>query len=190
MTLSPAGITEPTLETPAPRRPGFQGLGGLLQAHRLSNTSLISSLCSPASGYISCSSCEKCGVSLKVSFLLSFRPSFTTLKVKTVSLIVQLVKNPPAVQETPVWFLGREDLLEKGKAIPTPVFWPHVTCIFVLPYYRGFPFKGHKDNTTMSCTYCFCCVLMCVAVTAISIPHVLKICKNFFTLHFSLNSWS
>ena len=32
------------------------------------------------------------------------------------SLIAQLVKNPPAVQETPVQFLGREDPLEKGKA--------------------------------------------------------------------------
>ena len=30
------------------------------------------------------------------------------------SLIVHLVKNPPAMQETPVWFLGWEDLLEKG----------------------------------------------------------------------------
>ena len=30
------------------------------------------------------------------------------------SLVAQLVKNPPAVQETPVRFLGREDLLEKG----------------------------------------------------------------------------
>ena len=30
------------------------------------------------------------------------------------SLIAQLVKNPPAVQETPVLFLGWEDLLEKG----------------------------------------------------------------------------
>ena len=29
------------------------------------------------------------------------------------SLVVQLVKNPPAVQETPVQFLGREDPLEK-----------------------------------------------------------------------------
>ena len=29
------------------------------------------------------------------------------------SLIVQLVKNPFAMQETPVWFLGREDPLEK-----------------------------------------------------------------------------
>ena len=39
------------------------------------------------------------------------------------SLIVQLVKNLPAMQETPVWFLGQEDPLEKGR-LPTPVFWP------------------------------------------------------------------
>jgi len=32
----------------------------------------------------------------------------------SVSLVAQLVKNPPAMQETPVRFLGREDLLEKG----------------------------------------------------------------------------
>ena len=32
------------------------------------------------------------------------------------SLIAQLVKNPPAVQETLVQFLGWEDPLEKGKA--------------------------------------------------------------------------
>ena len=31
------------------------------------------------------------------------------------SLIAQLVKNPPAMQETPVRFLGQEDPLEKGK---------------------------------------------------------------------------
>ena len=31
-------------------------------------------------------------------------------------VIAQLVKNPPATQETPVQFLGREDPLEKGKA--------------------------------------------------------------------------
>ena len=30
------------------------------------------------------------------------------------SLIAQLVKNPPAMQETLVLFLGLEDLLEKG----------------------------------------------------------------------------
>ena len=32
------------------------------------------------------------------------------------SLIAQLVKNPPAMQETLVWFLDQEDPLEKGKA--------------------------------------------------------------------------
>ena len=31
------------------------------------------------------------------------------------SLIAQLVKNLPTMQETPVQFLGREDPLEKGK---------------------------------------------------------------------------
>ena len=31
------------------------------------------------------------------------------------SLVAQLVKNPPAVQETPVQFLGWEDPLEKRK---------------------------------------------------------------------------
>ena len=33
-----------------------------------------------------------------------------------VSLIAQLVKNPPAMQEIPVEFLGCEDPLDKGKA--------------------------------------------------------------------------
>ena len=32
------------------------------------------------------------------------------------SLIAQLVKDLPSMQETPVGFLGREDRLEKGKA--------------------------------------------------------------------------
>ena len=30
------------------------------------------------------------------------------------SLVAQLVKNPPAMQETPVLSLGQEDPLEKG----------------------------------------------------------------------------
>ena len=32
------------------------------------------------------------------------------------SLVAQLVKNLPAMQETPVQFLGQEDPLEKGEA--------------------------------------------------------------------------
>ena len=38
------------------------------------------------------------------------------------SLIAQLVKNPPATQETWVQSLGWEDPLEKER-LPTPVFW-------------------------------------------------------------------
>ena len=36
--------------------------------------------------------------------------------IERVSLVVQLVKNLPAMQETWVSFLGREDPLEKGYA--------------------------------------------------------------------------
>jgi len=36
------------------------------------------------------------------------------LRFRPTSLIAQLVNNLPATQETPVQFLGREDLLEKG----------------------------------------------------------------------------
>ena len=39
------------------------------------------------------------------------------------SLVAQLVKNLPAMQETPVQFLGQEDPLEKGMAT-TSVFLP------------------------------------------------------------------
>ena len=33
------------------------------------------------------------------------------------SLVAQMVKNPPTMQEIPVRFLGQEDLLDQGKAI-------------------------------------------------------------------------
>ena len=36
------------------------------------------------------------------------------LQYSRASLVAQLVKNPPAMQETPVRSLGREDPLEKG----------------------------------------------------------------------------
>ena len=37
------------------------------------------------------------------------------------SLVAQMVKNLPAMQETPVWFLGREDPWRRDR-LPTPVF--------------------------------------------------------------------
>ena len=45
------------------------------------------------------------------------------LQYSWISLVTQLVKNPPAMAETWVRSLHWEDLLEKGKAT-TPVFWP------------------------------------------------------------------
>ena len=38
------------------------------------------------------------------------------LQYSWASLVAQLVKNPPVMQETPVRLLGWEDPLEKGKA--------------------------------------------------------------------------
>ena len=49
------------------------------------------------------------------------------LQYSWASLVAQLVKNPPAVWETWIQSLGREDPLEKGKATflqNSPVFWP------------------------------------------------------------------
>ena len=39
-------------------------------------------------------------------------------------LVAQMVKNQPARQETQVQSLDREDTLEKGMGLPTPVFLP------------------------------------------------------------------
>ena len=39
-----------------------------------------------------------------------------SVRVFSASLVAQLVKNPPAMQETVVRFLGWEDPLEKGEA--------------------------------------------------------------------------
>ena len=39
-----------------------------------------------------------------------------TLPLYGASLVAQMVKNPPAVQETPVQFLGREDPPEEDMA--------------------------------------------------------------------------
>ena len=38
------------------------------------------------------------------------------------SLVAQLVKNPPAMQDTLVQFLGQEVPLEKEIRLPTPIF--------------------------------------------------------------------
>ena len=54
------------------------------------------------------------------------------------SLVVQLVKNLPAMWETQVQSLGWEDPLEKGKST-TPVFWPREFHGLYSPW-------GHKKS--------------------------------------------
>ena len=50
---------------------------------------------------------------------------FIIIRVKLrVSLVSQMVKNPPVVQETQVPSLGLEDPLERGMATHFPVFLP------------------------------------------------------------------
>ena len=56
------------------------------------------------------------------------------------TLVAQLVKNQPAMQETPVRFLGRQDPLEEGR-LPIPVFWPGEFHGLYSPW-------GHKELDT------------------------------------------
>ena len=53
-------------------------------------------------------------LTLKLLYFFLFSELPPTFVIKWSSLIVQLVKNPSAMQETLVRFLGQEDLLEKG----------------------------------------------------------------------------
>ena len=46
---------------------------------------------------------------------------YTFLKILWASLIAQLVKNPPAMQETLVQFLGGEDVLENRQTTHSSV---------------------------------------------------------------------
>ena len=70
---------------------------------------------------------------------------------KKASMMAQLVKNLPAMQETQeIWVqsLGREDLLEEEMAT-TPVFWPgesHGEKSLV-----GYHLWGHKESDTAEC---------------------------------------
>ena len=52
-----------------------------------------------------------------------FKNTFRMVYNISASLVIQLVKNPPAMRETWVWSLGWEDPQEKGK-LPTAIFWP------------------------------------------------------------------
>ena len=73
--------------------------------------------------------------------------------------MAQLVKNPPAMQETPVQFLGQEDPQEKRQAthssIPGLPWYPDVkesTCsLGSIPGLGRFPGGGHGNLLQYSC---------------------------------------
>ena len=70
------------------------------------------------------------------------------LQYSWASLVAQLVKNLPAVQQTWVQSLGWEDPLEKGKAT-TPIFWPgefHGLCS---------PWSHKESDTTERLSFLF-----------------------------------
>ena len=50
------------------------------------------------------------------SNLIKIYPLFTTVFFFRASLLAQVIKNPPAMQETVIQFLSQEDPLEKGSA--------------------------------------------------------------------------
>ena len=74
---------------------------------------------------------------LEVSCYLS--KWFIILLTLEASLIPQLVRNPPAIQETLVRFLGCEDTLEKGMATRSSILaWRIPSTVQSM---------GHKDTT-------------------------------------------
>ena len=89
------------------------------------------------------------------------------------SQIAQLVKNPPAMQETPVQFLSREDPLQRER-LPIPVFWP-----------------GEFLRLHGKVGYNFCCIQKSVAKTSVEISPMFSsssfICWGFT---FVFNSFS
>ena len=62
------------------------------------------------------------------------------LQYSWVSLVAQLVKNPPAMQETQVWSWV-EKIPWKRERLPTPVFWPGEFHWLCSPW-------GHKELDT------------------------------------------
>ena len=62
------------------------------------------------------------------------------LQYSWISLVAQLVKNPPAVREAWIQFLGWEDPWRRER-LPTPVFWPGEFHGLYSPW-------GHKELNT------------------------------------------
>ena len=99
------------------------------------------------------------------------------LQYSWVSLMTQLVKNLPAMQETWVQSLGWEDPLEKGKA-PTPVFWPGEFHGLYSPW-------GHKESDTterLALPLYLRDILMCLDIKFIQYESYYSVFYPFFNI--------
>ena len=70
-----------------------------------------------------------------------------------------VIKNLPAMQETPVRFLGQEDLLEKGLATPSSIF------AWRIPWIKEFgglysPWGCKELDTTEQLTHTYICIVL------------------------------
>ena len=83
------------------------------------------------------------------------------------SLVAQLVKNPPAMQETCVWSLGWEEPRRREK-LPTPVFWPRE-----LHGLYG-PWCCKESDTTEWLSLAFVCIFIHVKKCVFSIKYNLQ----------------
>ena len=66
-------------------------------------------------------SLQSMGLDISWTQLSDFPYLTYLLKVLNTGLLLQLVKNPPAMQETLVWFLSWKDPLEEGMAIHSSI---------------------------------------------------------------------
>ena len=99
--LADSGVTMPTSEE------RFEDKTGEHMLYLYENNKLLINL---DSSY----HCNFCDVSTWLSRSQWIAYDLSLLWVGWASLVAQLVKNPPAMQETPVQFLGQEDPLKKG----------------------------------------------------------------------------
>ena len=83
------------------------------------------------------------------------------------SLVAQMVKNPPTMQETWIWSLGYEDSLEKGMATHS-IFWPGEFHDLYSPW-------GSKESNTtewlsswlsghLLAKWCLCFLIRCLGL--------------------------
>ena len=84
--------------------------------------------------------------------------------------VAQLVKNPPAMQETLVWFLGQEDALEKGKATHSSIL---ARRILLTEEPSRLQSMGSQRNMTEQLSLCFILII-----------------KSHFNIHALLNDLS